>query len=198
MFTGIVEALGTVASIAGDENGRVLTVLTPLAEDLKPGDSVSVNGVCLTATDIGPDRFRVDVVTETLRRTNIGHLLSGDQVNLERPLRADGRFDGHMVQGHIDTHGAVVSVTTEGEGRRLEVEVGPRYRRYLADKGSIAVDGVSLTIAAVTDSGFQVALIPFTLEATNLGGKSPGSTVNLEFDVLAKYVERLLAERLPA
>ncbi len=198
MFTGIVEVVGTVASITGDEKGRVLTVLTPMASELKPGDSVAVNGVCLTATELGPDRFQVDVVTETLQRTNIGHLLSGDQVNLERPLRADGRFDGHMVQGHVDTHGAVISVVPEGDGRRLGVDVGDRYRRYLAEKGSIAVDGVSLTIAAVTESGFEVALIPFTLEATNLGGKSAGSTVNLEFDVLAKYVERLLTERLPA
>jgi riboflavin synthase len=122
-------------------------------------------------------------------------LLTGDRVNLERPLRADGRLDGHIVQGHVDTFGAITAVTAEGEGKRIKIDVPPRYRHYLVEKGSIAVDGVSLTIASLSTTGFEAALIPFTLEATNLSLRLPGQQVNLEFDVLAKYLERLLMAR---
>jgi riboflavin synthase len=196
MFTGIVETLGTVRSLSsGDEGRRLAIQAQQIAADLVVGASIAVNGVCLTAVELADDGFEADVVTETLRRTNLGTLLSGDRVNLERPLRADGRFDGHMVQGHVDAYGAVTKVTAEGEGRRMSVDVAPKYRHYLAEKGSIAVDGVSLTVAAVTDTGFETALIPHTLKVTTLGLRRPGDQVNLEFDVLAKYLERLLENR---
>lgn len=187
-----------MSRIAGDDRGRSLIVATPLGAEMEPGDSIAVNGVCLTATDVEADHFSADVVLETIRRTNLGHLLAGDRVNLERPIRADGRFDGHLVQGHVDSHGAVISHAPEGNGVRLGVEVGSRHRRYLVEKGSIAVDGVSLTIASVKDNVFEVALIPFTLQHTNLSSRKPGSQVNLEFDVLAKYVESLLEARQSA
>lgn len=196
MFTGIVETLGIVRSLSsGDEGRRLAIEAQPIAADLAVGASIAVNGVCLTAVDLADDGFEADVVTETLRRTNLGALLSGDRVNLELPLRADGRFDGHMVQGHVDTYGAVTKVTAEGEGRRMSVDVAPKYRHYLAEKGSIAIDGVSMTVAAVTDTGFEIALIPHTLQVTTLGLRRPGDQVNLEFDVLAKYLERLLENR---
>jgi riboflavin synthase len=195
MFTGIIESLGTIGEIAGTDEGRRLVVEADLAPELKAGDSISVNGVCLTVIEQVDSSFSLDVVSETLRRTNLGALLVGDRVNLERPLRADGRLDGHVVQGHVDTFGAVSSVTSEGTGRRIAIDVSPRYRRYLVEKGSIAVDGVALTIAGVTDTGFEAALIPFTLHVTNLGLRQAGQQVNLEFDVLAKYLERLMQAR---
>lgn len=195
MFTGIIESLGTVGEIAGTDEGRRLVVEADLAPELKAGDSISVNGVCLTVTEQVDSSFSLDVVSETLRRTNLGALLVDDRVNLERPLRADGRLDGHVVQGHVDTFGAVSLVTSEGTGRRIAIDVSPRYRRYLVEKGSIAVDGVALTIAGVTDTGFEAALIPFTLQVTNLGLRQAGQQVNLEFDVLAKYLERLMQAR---
>ena len=195
MFTGIIESLGTVGEIAGTDEGRRLVVEADLAPELKAGDSISVNGVCLTVTEQVDSSFSLDVVSETLRRTNLGALLVADRVNLERPLRADGRLDGHVVQGHVDTFGAVSSVTSEGMGRRIAIDVSPRYRRYLVERGSIAVDGVALTIAGVTDTGFEAALIPFTLQVTNLGLRQAGQQVNLEFDVLAKYLERLMQAR---
>ncbi|HJU51218.1 MAG TPA: riboflavin synthase [Acidimicrobiia bacterium] len=195
MFTGIIESLGTVRQISGAEDGRRLLVEAELASELKVGDSIAVNGVCLTVTEQVDSSFGLDIVSETLRRTNLGALLAGDRVNLERPLRADGRLDGHVVQGHIDTFGAVSSITSEGIGRRMAIDVSPRFRRYLVEKGSIAVDGVALTIASLTAKGFEAALIPFTLQVTNLGLRQAGQQVNLEFDVLAKYVERLLESR---
>ncbi|HJU82310.1 MAG TPA: riboflavin synthase [Acidimicrobiia bacterium] len=195
MFTGIIESLGTVRDIGGTDDGRRLIVESELAPELKAGDSIAVNGVCLTVTEQVDSSFGLDVVAETLRRTNLGHLLAGDRVNLERPLRADGRLDGHVVQGHVDTFGAVSKTTPEGMGRRMAVDVSPRFRRYLVEKGSIAVDGVALTIASVTGTGFEAALIPFTLEVTTLGSRQAGQQVNLEFDVLAKYLERLLQAR---
>jgi riboflavin synthase len=195
MFTGIIESLGTVRQIGGTDDGRSLFVEADLAPELNPGDSIAVNGVCLTVTEQVDSTFGLDVVSETLRRTNLGALLAGDRVNLERPLRVDGRLDGHVVQGHIDTFGAVSKTTPEGLGRRIAVDVSPRFRRYLVEKGSIAVDGVALTIASLTETGFEAALIPFTLEVTNLGLRQAGQQVNLEFDVLAKYLERLLQAR---
>lgn len=196
MFTGIIEALGTVRSLSPGRDGRRLEIeASPIVGDLSIGSSIAVNGVCLTAVTVDGTSFGADVVVETLRRTNLGRLAAGDQVNLERPLRADGRFDGHMVQGHVDAYGIVTKVEPEGDGQRIAVDVDAKYKHYLAEKGSIAVDGVSLTVAALTETGFEVALIPHTLTVTTLGLRRAGDPVNLEFDVLAKYLERLLGSR---
>ncbi|MGQ0847812.1 MAG: riboflavin synthase [Actinomycetota bacterium] len=194
MFTGIVQTIGVIRTIDGSADGRRLETRANL-ENLKTGDSVAVNGVCLTTISVSQDSFQADVVAETLRRTNLGHLLAGDRVNLEQPLRADGRLDGHIVQGHVDTVGAVITVEADGDGRMITINVGPRFSRYLVEKGSVTVDGVSLTVAKLTEHGFAAALIPHTLLVTTLGLRKVGDPVNLEFDVLAKYVERLLAER---
>lgn len=194
MFTGIVEALGTITGVVEVEGGRRLEIESEtVTRDLHPGASVAVNGTCLTAVRIDPPRFHVELVTETLNRTNLGHLGEGDQVDLERAMPASGRFDGHVVQGHVDGVGTVQSMVPEGEGRRMTISVPAALRRYTVEKGSITVDGVSLTIAAMTSEGIEVALIPHTLEVTVLGRRSAGDRVNLEVDILAKYVERLLA-----
>lgn len=197
MFTGIVESLGTVARITEVAGGRRLVVgAGDLAIGLEVGESVAVNGVCLTAVEVGPLGVTTDVVAETLRRSNLGWVRVGDRVNLERPMRADGRFDGHIVQGHVDATGEVATVVREGEGRLVRISTTPGGLRYVVEKGSITVDGVSLTVTSVDADGFEVALIPHTLSVTTLGLREPGDRVNLEFDVLAKYVERLL-ERQP-
>lgn len=166
-----------------------------MAAELEVGDSLAVNGVCLTIVETGPNSVAIEVVLETLRRTGLGAMLAGDQVNLELPLAASGRFDGHIVQGHVDGIAAVTAVTEEGTGRRLAFDLNPRLHRYVVEKGSITVDGVSMTVASVTDRGFEVAVIPHTLAATNLGLRRPGDQVNLEFDVIGKYVERMLEQR---
>lgn len=197
MFTGIVESLGTVAQITEVAGGRRLVVdAGDLAIGLEVGESVAVNGVCLTAVEVSPLGVTTDVVAETLRRSNLGSVRVGDRVNLERPMRADGRFDGHIVQGHVDATGEVATVVREGEGRLVRISTPPDGLRYVVEKGSITVDGVSLTVTSVDVDGFEVALIPHTLSVTTLGLREPGDRVNLEFDVLAKYVERLL-ERQP-
>jgi riboflavin synthase len=185
MFTGLVKSTGTVASLAG---GR-LRVDAPL--ELSEGDSVAINGVCLTATAVGAGGFEADVMPETLRRTALGVLAEGDRVNLELPLRASDRLDGHIVQGHVDGTGTVESVTDDGFARMVRIAAPSELLRYVVEKGSIAVDGVSLTVAEADDGGFAVALIPETLERTTLGTAAPGQAVNLEVDVLAKYVEKL-------
>jgi riboflavin synthase len=184
MFTGLVADKGSVES-AGD--GR-LTVRTRLAGELAEGDSVAVNGVCLTATAPENDSFSADVLDETLRRSSLGALEPGDGVNLELPLRPADRLGGHVVQGHVDGLGEVAAI--EGEAVRIATE--PQLLRYVVEKGSIAVDGVSLTVAAIDDASFTVALIPETRERTTLGDVAPGTPVNLEVDVLAKYVEKLV------
>ncbi len=193
MFTGIVERSARVVAVDGDDLGRAITFEAPgITDDLPVGASIAVNGACLTAVEVDGDRFRIDAVVETLRRTNLGELEPGSRVNLERAMPAAGRLDGHIVQGHVDGVGVVERVDPEGEGVRLAVRVPPELRRYVVEKGSVTVDGVSLTVASVTGDGFEVALIPHTLEVTTLGERPPGSRVNLEVDVLAKYVERLL------
>jgi riboflavin synthase len=193
MFTGLVEAKATVSSVERDGDGARIEVSTPLAAELRAGDSVAVNGVCLTAVETGGDRFRADVMAETLRRSSLGPLRSGDPVNVELPLRADARLGGHMVQGHVDATGTVEDVRDDGFARVVRVACDPGVLRYVVEKGSIAVDGVSLTVASVDEGGFTVALIPETLERTTLGHAGPGHVVNLEVDVLAKYVEKLVA-----
>ena len=191
MFTGLVAATGTISALERDGDGVRLTVETELARELAQGDSVSVNGVCLTARDPDGEAFRADVMAETLRRSSLGPLGEGDAVNLELPLRAGDRLGGHVVQGHVDGTGTVESIEEDGFSRRVRVEAAADLLRYVVEKGSIAVDGVSLTVAEVDDEGFVVALIPETLERTTLGDFAPGRVVNLEVDVLAKYVEKL-------
>jgi riboflavin synthase len=191
MFTGLVQTTGTIASLA---EGR-LSVRTQAPLGLAEGDSVAVNGVCLTATGIDNGRFDADVMPETLRRTSLGALAAGDAVNLEPPLRAGDPLGGHMVQGHVDGTGTVESLREEGFARVVRIAAAEPILRYVVEKGSIAVDGVSLTVSAVDGDGFEVSLIPETLERTTLGDAEPGRVVNLEVDVLAKYVEKLVRAR---
>lgn len=196
MFTGIVRELGRVASLEGGGEGLRLTVAAPAtAPGTAAGDSVAVDGVCLTA--LGPDGglLAFDVVPETLRRTTLGALREGDDVNLEPALRAGEPLGGHVVQGHVDGVGVVQSVEAEGEGLRVFVTTPPDLLRYLVEKGSVAVQGVSLTVAELSEEAFAVALVPHTLDVTTLGRVAPGVRLNLEVDVLAKYVERLLPGR---
>jgi riboflavin synthase len=193
VFTGIVEALGRVTSVRSSSDGATLTLACEtVSAELPIGSSIAVNGVCLTVTSTAPDSFTVDAVPETLSRTNLGTLVDGSLVNLERAMPASGRFDGHVVQGHVDGVGSVSSIRPEGAGKRLTVDVAPDLMRYIVEKGSITVDGVSLTVAAVHHGAFEVALIPHTIDVTTFAGLTPGSAVNLEVDILAKYVERLL------
>ncbi len=194
MFTGLVATLGSVAAVEAAGDGSRLTIAAgELARELAEGDSVAVSGVCLTATAIEGERFTADVVAETLRRSSLGPLRQGDAVNLELALRASDRLGGHVVQGHVDAVGTVATAEPEGLGRRIRVEAGAEVLRYVVEKGSIAVDGVSLTVAEVDGVGFAVALIPETLQRTTLGSAQPGRIVNLEVDVLARYVEKLAA-----
>jgi riboflavin synthase len=187
-----VESTARVRRVEPGGDGVRLEVQTPLAAELAHGDSIAVNGVCLTAVDPDGDSFRADVMAETLRRSSLGPLGEGDEVNVELALRAGDRLGGHMVQGHVDGTGAVESVTEEGFARVVRVRCGGEILRYVVEKGSIAVDGVSLTVASVDEGGFTVSLIPETLERTTFGQAEPGRVVNLEVDVLAKYVEKLV------
>ena len=191
MFTGLVADLGTVTAVDASADGVRLAVASRL--ELGEGDSIAVNGVCLTATALEGDTFRADVMHETLRRSSLGGVAEGARVNLELPLRPVDRLGGHFVQGHVDGLGAVRAVVEDGFARLVEITAPPEVLRYVVEKGSIAVDGISLTVASVTDDGFSVSLIPETLERTNLGDAAPGRPVNLEVDVLAKYVERLVS-----
>lgn len=193
MFTGLVQELGTVAAVQQTDEGVRLTVTAPLAAELKPGDSVAVNGVCLTAIDPTPERFAADVMHETLRRSSLAAAAPGARVNLELPLRAHDRLGGHVVQGHVDGLGTVAEVREDGFARVVRIAAARDLLRYVVEKGSIAIDGVSLTVSAVDDESLAVSLIPETLERTTLGIAEPGATVNLEVDVLAKYVEKLVA-----
>lgn len=191
MFTGLVQDLGSVRSVDTEPAGARLEVETALTSELSEGDSVAVNGVCLTAVSVDGGAFRADVMAETLRRSSLGPLVAGDPVNLELPLRPEDRLGGHFVQGHVDGTGTVDDVTVEGFANVVRIACGSEILRYVVEKGSIAVDGVSLTVADTDDEGFTVSLIPETLERTTLGGAAPGRVVNLEVDVLAKYVEKL-------
>lgn len=192
MFTGIVEQMGTVGDVSDTEEGKRLTISCRGLGGLPIGASISINGVCLTAVETDTDRIAVDVVPETLKRTNLGGVEVDTTVNLERPMRADGRFDGHIVQGHVDGVGTVTGIAEDEGGVTMTLDVPADLRRYLVEKGSVTIDGVSLTVAGLTNTGFRVALIPHTLEVTTLGLRRVGDEVNLEMDVLAKYVERLM------
>jgi riboflavin synthase len=190
MFTGIVEELGSVAS---REGGRLRILATTVLDGLALGDSIAVNGCCLTvvAFDEHGGWWEADVVDETYARTGLGQLAPGDPVNLERPVRLEDRLGGHLVQGHVDAVGEIVVAAPD-----LQVRMPPDLLRYVVEKGSITVDGVSLTVVAVLADGFTVAVIPHTSSVTTLGRKAPGDTVNLEVDVIAKYTERLLSAQL--
>jgi riboflavin synthase len=224
MFTGLIADLGRVENLERDADGATITIATHLAGEVGEGDSVAVNGVCLTATEVNGESFRAQAMAETLRRSSLGELEVGAPVNLELALRADGRLGGHIVQGHVDGTGVIAAIREEGFARVLDIAVQelpdapadldgdgvlPRYgaagspafaggvlMRYLVEKGSIGVDGVSLTISALRDDGFSVSLIPETLQRTNLGRVQVGARVNLEVDILAKHVERLMEARL--
>ena len=192
MFTGLVQQIGVISEVSRNGGGAVVRVSAPLAGDVSEGDSVLVNGVCLTATEVGGGEFRAELTPETVRRSALGSLDAGSRVNLELPLRPVDRLGGHIVQGHVDAVADVAAVSCEGSAVNLRVEPPPGALRYVVEKGSVALDGVSLTVTEVDDRGFGVSLIPETLERTNLGEAIPGRRVNLEVDVLAKYVEKLV------
>ncbi len=194
MFTGLVAAKGTVR----ESGSRMKIEAGALAAELTDGDSVAVNGVCLTATAVDGEVFSADVMAETLARSSLGPLREGDPVNLELPLRAADRLGGHVVQGHVDGVGTIAGVAEDGFARVVTVAADPGLLRYVVEKGSIAVDGVSLTVSAIDDRSFAVSLIPETLERTTLGTAEAGDPVNLEVDVLAKYVEKLTSHTVEA
>ena len=195
MFTGLVAGLGTVAEVHSTNDGVRLAIESPLARELSEGDSVAVNGVCLTAVGLCGDRFGADVMHETLRRSSLAEVRTGTRVNLELALAASARLGGHFVQGHVDGVGAVAAIADDGFARRVTVEADPGLLRYVVEKGSITVDGVSLTVASVDGTSFDVSLIPETLERTTLGATEEGTPVNLEVDIVAKYVEKLVLWR---
>lgn len=194
MFTGIVEEIGIVKNISP---GRLQIAAQKVLADIKPGDSIAVNGVCLTVTSLCDNGFFVDIMPETIRRSNLGRLHYGDMVNLERAILASGRFGGHFVQGHVDGIGSVVSLLPEGEAVIAKVSAPAGLMAYIVDKGFIAVDGVSLTVISCDDFSFSVSLVTYTREHTTLGRKKPGDVVNLEVDIIAKYVERLMSGKKP-
>lgn len=197
MFTGIIEEVGRVAAIKQKGNERRLTVsCSKLAGELKTGDSVSVSGVCLTAVAIGKESFSADLAQETWQRTSFSRLKAGALVNLELPMRADGRFDGHIVQGHVDGTGAVVSMTSIPQGKDywLSIRVPSELTPYIVAKGSLAIEGISLTVAAIDGLKVGVAIIPHTAEVTNLRSLKAGDPVNLEIDLIAKYVKKILMQ----
>jgi riboflavin synthase len=198
MFTGIVETVGVIEAVEprGDLT-RLVVAAESIAEGVKPGDSVAVNGGCLTATSIRDGRFAFEAVRETLERTALGDLKVGSRVNLERALRAGGRLDGHIVQGHVDGIGTVRQLIQDGNDVRLQVDCDAEFADCVVETGSIAIDGVSLTVSALLSTGFEVALIPHTLEVTTLRDRGPNDRVNLEADVLGKYVKRYLERMLP-
>lgn len=193
MFTGIVNEVGTLQGIRRGAHSAVLTIgAKTILEDVKLGDSIAVNGVCLTVTSFTPSQFTADVMHETLNRSALGALRPGSAVNLERAMRADGRFDGHIVAGHIDGTGTIASIRRDDNAIRYTIRTTPAILRYIIEKGSIAIDGISLTVTEVTRETFSVSVIPHTATCTNLAQRRIGDTVNLENDCIGKYVERLL------
>lgn len=190
MFTGIVEEVGTIGEVSP---GHLTVGATTVMDDLKIGDSICVNGACLTVTEIDTETFSVDVVPETLRRTNLGQLSLRDPVNLERSMKADGRFGGHIVQGHVDGTGTVQDISPDGDASLVRFVAPPAIMKYVVEKGFVAVDGTSLTVVNCDDRTFTVTIIPYTRENTVFGARDVGDVVNLEADIMAKYVERLAA-----
>jgi riboflavin synthase len=192
MFTGLVAETGEARSIERADGGVRVEVRAALAADVAPGDSISLSGVCLTAVSADGETFAVEAVPETLERSSLGELTEGDRVNLELAVRAADRLGGHIVQGHVDAIGRVESIAPEGRSRRVAINAGDDVGRYVVDKGSIALDGVSLTAVDAGADGFSVVLIPETMERTTLGALAAGDAVNIEVDVVAKYVEKLM------
>ncbi|MBR6070540.1 MAG: riboflavin synthase [Ruminococcus sp.] len=193
MFTGIVEEVGTVVGIQRGGNKSFIRIKAQkVLEDVKLGDSIAVNGVCLTVTDFDSASFQADVMNETLSRSSLGSLRSGSPVDLERAMAAGGRFGGHIVSGHIDGTGTITDIKNDGIAVWYTVSAKPEIMRYIVEKGSVAIDGISLTVAKVAESSFSVSIIPHTVAQTVLGAKKVGDTVNLENDIIAKYVEKLL------
>ncbi len=197
MFTGIIEELGTLESFDSQSTGARLRIrATTVLSDAFPGASIAVNGVCLTAVDLQPGSFAADLAPETLSRTNLGDLRPGARVNLERPLSPSSRLGGHIVQGHVDGTGEFLALEPLGSDNWwLRIRIPPDLDRYLIEKGSVAVDGISLTVARIANCELAITIIPHTFEHTTLGAYQPGARVNLECDMLAKYVEKLLAHR---
>jgi riboflavin synthase len=193
MFTGIVKELGRVESIETSDDGARLRITAGLSSELAEGDSVSVNGACLTATSAGDGSFEADVMHQTLSLTTLGELEAASPVNLELALRATDRLGGHVVQGHVDETGTVTDITADGFARRLRLELPEKLLPYVVERGSIAIEGVSLTIADLTGDTIEVSLIPETLERTTLGSAEPGDRLNIECDVMARYVQRQLS-----
>lgn len=194
MFTGIIEELGVIRRITSARAGARLEVSArTVLSDAKLGDSIAVNGVCLTVVDQGADWFAADVSAETLRRTSLKQAAAGTRVNLERAMAANGRFGGHIVQGHVDGTGEFQEARPSGDGWVLRIGFPPELARYIVEKGSITVDGISLTVAALGETWFEIAVIPHTWKVTNLGTLARAATVNLEVDIIAKYVERMMA-----
>jgi riboflavin synthase len=193
MFTGLVQDIGSVESVEGGAEGARLRIATKLGPEIGLGDSVAVNGVCLTATEADASGFATEAMNQTLDVTVIGALEPGARVNLELATRADERLGGHIVQGHADGSGRVLEIAEDGFARRVRVEIPAELLRYVVDKGSVALNGVSLTVATLGPDWVEVSLIPETLERTNLGSLAPGDPLNVEVDVVAKYVERLLS-----
>jgi len=195
MFTGIVEELGSVRSVEErGENARIVIDARVVTEGTQHGDSIAVNGVCLTALDIQPDSFAADVSRETLQRSTLGRLRPGAPVNLERAVTPTTRLGGHIVQGHVDARGQFLNVENHGDSWTLRIAYPPEIARYLVFKGSVSVEGISLTIAGLTGEYFEIAIIPKTWEVTNLSHLKPGDEVNLEVDIIGKYVEKLLSQ----
>lgn len=192
MFTGLVQDIGKIESIESGPDGARLRIATNLGVEIVPGDSVAVDGVCLTATSAGADGFETEAMNQTLEVTSLGGLEAGDRVNLELAMKASDRLGGHIVQGHVDGVGEVVYLAEDGFARRLRVSLAPELARYVVAKGSIALGGVSLTVAALGDDWVEASLIPETLERTSLGGLAPGDRLNVECDIVAKYVERIV------
>jgi riboflavin synthase len=196
VFTGLIADLGTVLAVERDGEGATLRVGTALAGELSEGDSIAVNGVCLTATRVGAGEFEAQSIQETLARSTLGELAGQDGVNLELALRADGRLGGHMVQGHVDGTGVLLAIREEGFSRVLAIGLGSTLLPYVVEKGSIALNGVSLTVSALREDGLEVSLIPETMQRTTLGSAAVGGRVNVEVDILAKHVQRLLGAQL--
>jgi len=193
MFTGIIEEVGTVSRVQHSDNASFIEIQAKkVLEDVHLGDSIAVNGVCLTVTHFGGGVFRADVMNETLSRSSLGSLTNGSPVNLERAMAANGRFGGHIVSGHIDGTGIITDIKNDGIAVWYTVSAAPELLRYIVEKGSIAIDGISLTVAKVTDTSFSVSIIPHTAAQTILSTKKTGDTVNLENDIIAKYAEKLM------